>query len=75
MAVNLNNSVVSVEVEILQVKEKLNEQSTARLANFHAVFQVAYISKLCKYGLSGECLAGFHGISKLIFTCPHNATS
>ena len=41
MPVNSSNS---VELEILQVGETLNEQLSGRLANHHAVFQVAYTS-------------------------------
>ena len=41
MPVNLSNS---VELESLQVGETLNEQLSGRLANLHAVFQVAYIT-------------------------------
>jgi hypothetical protein len=40
MSVNVSDS---VELEILQVGDKLNEQSSGSLANLHAVFQVAYI--------------------------------
>jgi hypothetical protein len=38
MPVNLSNSAESVELEILQVGDQLNEQLSGRLANLHAVF-------------------------------------
>jgi hypothetical protein len=46
MPVNLSNSVELVELEILQVGEKLDEQLSDRLANLHAVFSVAYIDSM-----------------------------
>ena len=65
MPVNSSNSVESVELEILQVGETLNEQLSGRLANHHAVFQVAYITVSMVYCECEYAWQAFYGISSL----------
>jgi hypothetical protein len=65
MPVNSSNSVESVELEILQVGETLNEQLSGRLANHHAVFQVAYITVSMVYCECEYAWQAFYGISNL----------
>ena len=63
MPVNFSNSVESVELEILEVGETLNEQLSGRLANLHAVFQVAYTTVNMVY--CEKAWQAFYGICSL----------
>ena len=64
MPVNFSNSVESVELEILQVGETLNEQLSGRMANLRAGFQVVYITVNMIY--CEKARQAFYGISSLI---------